>query len=302
MFECQPHFTKITELAKIDVPELRAPRSMVASTRNYAIYISDYHMASSCIRLIDVREKFAVSSWALKKGGTPELLSITPTGLLLVSAVRTKRVFQGQDGRLHICYSPFPSHPYTDPPAYISLETYYPENKKLQNCISLPDETESVSCVTRMPDTHFLVCYRKFPPTSGEKSEYVICILSQSEGILWRLDASFLSLDSKWKHEPYYFAIDKDGYIFLSDRYSNKVVLLNPQMTEYSSILSHEYDPVAPTLIVYTGNCFGSVPEYLLVQSADVPDRSQKPESYEPVISILRLSRSSPAAKRQRKA
>ena len=214
------------EYPPIPIEKMKVPPSMVACAVRSVVYISDLSYANSCIWKI--QKVSQVSSLKIKPRGTPEHLSITPSGCLLV-VVERPDLAENEESVAQLV----PNIPSRPPICHLCLEIMSLDTDSPIKVIPLPKEMTAIHCVVQLPNEVFTICYSK-NTRYDESTNFVSLLSSDGKNLIWTLDTSFFPSDSRTMSEPYHFAVTEEGFLFLSDRYSNFVVLLNPIWTEYS--------------------------------------------------------------------
>ena len=267
------------ELEPILIKDMEAPDSMTASAQNQTIYISD--SIDERIWRIQLSNK----KWTrltFPSGHFPWQLSVTPKNELLVVFGRVYYCSMEDGPIVSIPDTPGGDNILKNQRAYFSIELFQLENDRRKTFIPLPKYIEAVGCVVQLLDENFVISHSN----DMSSSEYFVSLVSFNDGkIIRTLDSRFFSWTCRTELyiQPHQIAVNDEGFIILADSELSKIIILNPQATEFSTISNKEFQPFHPKRIVYNNG-------RLLVQTAKPINKSDPKYHYIPVFSILRMN------------
>ena len=211
MFTDQTPFTEFPE--RINMPELRFPCGMVASTSSNSILISDEPSYIWMIRLSD--HKISRIDVCSDTGH----LSITPDDeLLVIDAI---------DFYFNI----------------FSLKDF-----SKTNSIEIPLFCNRIPCAAQMPNKTIIFSYAEL---EYPENMYSICIMTTEGDVVRKFDPNMFEYFQRIPWQPSFFTTNDAGQLFISDSNYGRLFVFNSQMTDFHIVSNFKFETNEVPMIVY---------------------------------------------------
>ena len=267
VFSDRSPFSELPE--GIEIKGLGDPFGLVAHSANRSFFISD--MKNFCIWKIQMPNR-AVIRWETQ-GGSPRSLSITPDMDLLAvvkfcGPVSHKRK-NGDDNEdaaeaegeenddedaenfsifiIVLFYDDDDEE--DDDGDYLTLQVFRLTDGSQTRSMRLPQDIQCVSCAAELPNKSFVILY---PKNIGEDNTIGVLSMDGEDLILTRtlvLDSFESIQDKRWN--PFYFIVEKDGGIFVTDYNDGRVIWFDSKLTDYRIISSNGHQLINATSFAY---------------------------------------------------